>query len=192
MIILIDGYNVLKRVAREVSERDRQNFVSRVAAYAERKKHTCIIVFDGGQVLRTTKVSTQGIDLVYSGPDATADDVLIDLMHAYKDMELIVVTYDRELVDRARRVGAVVVEPDAWQAILRGEAAPLPDLPARPARVPIRKTSTYSNPELDRLMAELGGSICHKDDDMPRAPRIAPSHKPSKEERYLIALLKKL
>lgn len=78
MIIIVDGYNVLRGVldGREASEQARNQFLAQLGRYARRKKHKIILIFDGGSSPMPEKTEQHGINLVYSGYIDTADDLI--------------------------------------------------------------------------------------------------------------------
>ncbi len=57
MIILIDGYNVLKQVypSTQISEAQRQQFINQLRSYGKIKQHKVVLVFDAGPFDRPTK-----------------------------------------------------------------------------------------------------------------------------------------
>ena len=78
MLLLIDAYNVLKRVTPSVivDERERSRFVEQLGRYAKKKQHKIVLVFDGGFSGRATQERLFGIYVVYSGFEQTADDYI--------------------------------------------------------------------------------------------------------------------
>ncbi|MCA9774503.1 MAG: NYN domain-containing protein [Myxococcales bacterium] len=111
MTFLIDGYNVLpadaelRRVIRRSRSDARAGLVERLDAWATRDGVEVVCVFDGGPA---GEVDTKGpIDVLFSGPDAIADDVIVAYADACGDL-VTVFTSDRALRRRVEALGARV------------------------------------------------------------------------------------
>lgn len=104
MKIVVDAYNVLHQVitGRHISDQDRKWFINKLAAYAKKKKHTIIVVFDGGPFLFPTTYQQQDIVIKYSGPKDSADDIILRYIKEHAGHSLILVSSDRQLCQAAR------------------------------------------------------------------------------------------
>ncbi len=82
MLLLIDGYNVLKYHTADmhISQVQRESFIKKIAEYARIKKHHVIVVFDAGPSRFVSHEKEQGIHVIYSGERKTADDVIKGLL----------------------------------------------------------------------------------------------------------------
>ena len=133
---LVDGYNVLRKDpesqrAESVADRrgtgrgalgaGRAALVRRVADAHRRSGDPFTVVFDGA---RGHDAGAPGgrIEVVFSRPPETADDVLIRLAGRYREGG-IVVTSDRTIQTAARRAGAIVVTSEQFIDALDGAAA---------------------------------------------------------------------
>lgn len=122
---LIDGYNVihaapqLKRTLRDSGiEQARANLLNAVAAFAERHKGRCIVVFDG---VAESGVVSPRVEAVFSR-DRSADDVIRE--HAMRERamrdgsRLVVVSSDLEILATARANMAEIVQSKSFAAQL--------------------------------------------------------------------------
>jgi len=107
---LVDGYNVIRRDAelrdRETSslEAGRQALVVLLAGVAREIADDFVVVFDGAR--RTGGAAGGGrVQVIFSRPPETADDVLRKLATTYRE-GAVVVTSDRAVADSVRRRGA--------------------------------------------------------------------------------------
>jgi predicted RNA-binding protein with PIN domain len=100
MVLLIDGYNILKQItdARFISQQERESFISKLEVYAHRKRHHITLVFDGGEFFKPAyfKISPL-MTIVYSGEDRKADDVLKQLVAKQYADNTLLVTSDYEI-----------------------------------------------------------------------------------------------
>jgi predicted RNA-binding protein with PIN domain len=115
---LIDGYNVIRRDPdlraheAESLQAGRSALLALLARVAARLSDDFTVVFDGAR--RTGGVPSAGrVQVVFSRPPETADDVLRRLAAALRE-GAIVVTSDRAVRDSARRAGAVVLTGEAF------------------------------------------------------------------------------
>ena len=108
MIILVDGYNLLKHLfPREKGKLDKQRdqLVRHLGFYKKRKSggiKEIIIVFDGGRESRATREVRQGIVVIFSGQKASADDWIAKYVERTPTEDLLLVTRDRGLIARCR------------------------------------------------------------------------------------------
>ena len=115
---LIDGYNVIRRdpdlQSQEASslEAGRSALLSLLARVAVKVSDDFTVVFDGAR--RTGGTPSPGrVQVIFSRPPETADDVLRRLATSLRE-GAIVVTSDRAVQDSARRAGAVAVGAEAF------------------------------------------------------------------------------
>lgn len=123
---LVDGYNVIRRDAdlrgreEESLEAGRAALLAAVAAAARRTGDQFTVVFDGAR-RGSSPAATGQVQVVFSRPPETADDVL-RAMAARAGAGTAVASSDRAVRDAARRAGAVAVSAEAFVAALRGGA----------------------------------------------------------------------
>lgn len=103
MKIVVDAYNVLHHVIKErhISDHDRKWFINRLIAYAKKKRHTIIVVFDGGPFLFPTTYQQQNIVVKYSGPKDSADDIILSYIKEHAGHTMMLVSSDRQLCQAA-------------------------------------------------------------------------------------------
>ena len=105
MILLIDAYNVLKQVKPSdiVGERERSAFIHELGRYAKMRQHKIILVFDGGPYDRTSQERIAGVYVVYSGALESADDYIKRYLKEHKELDILLISSDRELRSAAAR-----------------------------------------------------------------------------------------
>src|SRR5690349_21661558 len=110
---LVDGYNVIRHDA-EMRDREtgrleagRTALLALLASVAREVSDDFMVVFDGAH--RRGGAPTGGrVQVLFSRPPETADDVLRRLAATHRE-GAVVVTSDRAVLDSARRAGAVGV-----------------------------------------------------------------------------------
>jgi predicted RNA-binding protein with PIN domain len=120
---LVDGYNVIRRDA-ELRDRDTQRLeagrtalLALVAGVARAVHDEFVVVFDGAH-RHAGPPSPGRVQVVFSRPPETADDVLRRLAATHRE-GAVVVTSDRAVCDAARRAGAVGVTAEAFLNAVR-------------------------------------------------------------------------
>jgi predicted RNA-binding protein with PIN domain len=112
MIIVIDGYNLLKQIFpgnKHELDRQKMAFIRQLAHYQHKKaasKVQIIVVYDGGLWPHASREVKSGVVIMYSGNKSSADDWIFDYVTRHRGHELLVVTLDRELRERCQRSGA--------------------------------------------------------------------------------------
>jgi predicted RNA-binding protein with PIN domain len=123
----VDGYNVIRRDAdlrgreSESLEAGRSALLAAVAAAARRTGDQFTVVFDGAR-RDAAPASTGQVQVVFSRPPETADDVL-RAMVTKAGAGSVLASSDRAVCDAARRAGAVAVSAEDFVAALRGGGA---------------------------------------------------------------------
>jgi hypothetical protein len=177
MVLVIDAYNVLKsRGDLPGSHIQRVRwFVSIVEAYVREKKHTAVIVFDGGSASFPTRTAGKLVDIVHSGYKISADDVIKKVLLEYPPEKILLVSSDRELVDCAERLSIVTLQAIAFYDLLCATERPavkhcahnaqVSGQPHRkpPATVARKRVGHVSSSEVDALMEQESVKIYHKD-----------------------------
>lgn len=112
MVIIIDGYNLLKQLhphAKENLKWHKKTLIKALGLYKKIKTGAIkeiILVFDGGVLAHATREVHQGIVVLESGHKKTADDWIIDYSERFKKQEITVVSMDRELCLACERHGS--------------------------------------------------------------------------------------
>ncbi|MBI2017030.1 MAG: NYN domain-containing protein [Candidatus Rokubacteria bacterium] len=119
---LIDGYNVIRRDpdlrAREAEslEAGRRALLALVAGAARASGDSFTVVFDGAPGPARAAAGGQ-VEVVFSRPPRTADDVLMELARRAGSGAALV-SGDRRVQDAARRAGCAAVDAEAFVAAL--------------------------------------------------------------------------
>lgn len=195
MKIVIDGYNVLKQIYKTtyISEADRYRFLQSLAAYANKKNHTILILFDGGPSAWALqeKVSKK-VRSCYVGTGKSADDYIKSIIEDAESKSLLIVTDDAQISSYAQRHDIVSIHVSAFYACMQEALVPFQEH-GRTTVVqgPVTKLSSTSSPEIDQLMESLSQSTYTKPDDqvLERQPK---AHRGSGQETRLRHILKKL
>ena len=190
MKVIVDAYNVLHQMNKKnLSDAERKHFINLLSSYAKRKRLQVIAVFDGGPFLFPSSEEQKGITLKYSGPNASADDLIVRIMQQCQGQGMILVSSDRELRDAAKKYHA--------------ESIPSPEFIIRlQEREPEKKVVTSQqavkiNPSSDELIDLLMQQTRVPTKVADAEPgelkeRRAPAHKESKKERLRSHKIKKL
>ena len=192
MIIIIDGYNVLKNVyyKASVDESKRMTFVRQLNEYAIKKGHTIMLVFDGGPFSYPFKEQYDKVTVIFSGIRQTADDYIIEYVTSHASSSLILVSTDRKLTHYASQHGVTTLEALLFYKLLQ-ESVEEQKIPKHKDQH-VHKLSQEENPELDLLMEEAAGKVPRKKEDYDTVPKQQVSERLSKKERVLLNKLKKL
>lgn len=126
MLFLVDGYNAVRRVERlrQVEARDglafgRDALVTAILSSGILRVHQVTVMFDGGAEVPAGEPSPhRSLTVRYSRPPQTADDAIVRFLERKrKNQPTTVVTADEELAFSARRLGAAVIAPEAWEGV---------------------------------------------------------------------------
>lgn len=194
MILLIDGYNVLKQVGPEkVSERERASFIKQLAKYAKNKGHKVVLVFDGGPFDWSSQERISGIYVVYSGVQETADDYIKRYLQDNRAYDVLLVSSDRELRSAGERLNIESLTARDFYTLLQQ------GLQKIGGQKGVRETKAVKliageNEELDAVMQEASKIVQHKAEDFMAESdgRKSKAHKMSKKERKRLKKIKKL
>jgi predicted RNA-binding protein with PIN domain len=207
MIILIDGYNLLRLIfhhARTQVHAEKKMLLKRLGSYFALKKETInsiIIVFDGGDARHATREVKQGIVIIQSGQRASADDWIIEYAKKHPSQELLLVTMDRKLKETVARhnIHSMGGE-DFWSLMMAAISSVQPKKEKTGLQSGVLKkihhdidetmpTTPYS---IDLLMEEASMRIVPKEADALPLKEAKKGPKGSKTERQLEHVLKKL
>lgn len=193
MILLIDGYNLLRAVhpGPRTSAKQRQQFLSELHRYERLKGHRAIVVFDAGPSDWVCKDKENGIHVVYSGVQQTADDYIKKYIKEHQDQDILLVSSDRELRDCAKRykfesIGAYSFYVRMTESLKTGGSSDEPE-------TELIKLTESSDTELDELMRQASEKIVLKSEDRPKEEaRKSSAQRLSKEERKRMKKIGKL
>ena len=116
-IVLVDGYNVLKNWPQFAKELDaqfdlaRNRLIRMIGDFAVFQGHQVIVVFDAPRqnLHRATSNKQEGVEVVFTKREQTADDYIVQWVKEYKGEEFVeVVTSDQALSYTVQRLGAEV------------------------------------------------------------------------------------
>jgi predicted RNA-binding protein with PIN domain len=216
MIIIIDGYNLLKQIFPHVKGRldqQRDMFVRHLGYYKHKKAadiKDIIVVFDAGPFSHASREVHHGVVVIFSGQKSSADDWIIEYVEKHRNEELLVVTNDNKIIAAALRYNATNLSSNDFYHILQGVLFEKQDkdksLQAA-ATTNIKKfgQSDYFNEELegldggvDKQMLDLlmeqaslnAGKVESPDEISPKSKQ--KSHELSKLEKKFYSKLKKL
>lgn len=163
MILLIDGYNVVKQAISksDVSDKERDFFIRQLGKYCKVKGHKARLVFDGGPSDRPTRELLYGVTVVYSGYRDSADDYIKDYLDAHKAMDLLLVSTDRDICRHASRINIEQLDSRDFYYIMCESLNKLGkqlDNKVVDSLTVATKTSKNINVELDELM-KLGSKV---------------------------------
>lgn len=189
MIIIIDGYNLLKQlhVGMYIQEETRQQLLKLFGAYQKKRGHTLIVIFDGGQAFWPIQEEKSGVSVVYAGINKTADDYIKNFITEFYDQDLLLVSSDRELNHWADKHGVVSLNSIPFFQIVKASLESNVQY-KKPAN--LVKISGSDDPILDMLMED--STVIMKDEDMPRNSEHRLNKDISKLERLLRKKLEKL
>ena len=124
MIIIIDGYNLLKAVFHRVKgklDNQRKHFVKQLGHYKSKKPDIkeIVLVFDGGHFRHATREISNGIVVIFSGQKSTADEWIKKYVKNHKDFEMLLVSRDRELKSKCENYGADPIDVEDFYNLVQ-------------------------------------------------------------------------
>lgn len=193
MLIIIDAYNVLKQTlpSRDISDRKRTKFIMQMAAYAKLRKHTVVVVFDGGPYHWPSRGHEHGILVIYSGARQTADKVIQDYVQENKNKKPLLVSSDRELCAWVSQEGVISIGSLEFCNIVENRMAAVKEKKTSRQKGTVVKLSSDENEEVDKLMTE-GSMYVDQKDDLHDIQLDEDTHKLSKDERKMADIIRKL
>jgi predicted RNA-binding protein with PIN domain len=194
MHIVIDGYNLLKRMlaVSYISEHTQYAFVSLLVRYAKDKKHDITLVFDGGDTPRAQHKQNGPVTIVKAGYAGDADGYIRQYLADKKGVLL--VTSDRALARSVEGPSITIIDVEVFYHYLeeyQEEDALHSSNSGATGTIRRLEDSNYS-PELEELMEGTVIPTHLKDDTGYGQTKKRVSRKLSKHERVLSERLKKL
>jgi predicted RNA-binding protein with PIN domain len=127
-IMILDAYNILHRhpVWAPLLERSLEEARDALLAYCRRWTQSrgdvwlFIAVFDGDSgVVGGQRSAGQGVRVVYSATGESADDRILKILHEFgDDFDYVVVSDDREVMQRAKLLGADLMSASDFGSFL--------------------------------------------------------------------------
>lgn len=194
MILIIDGYNVLKQALHStlVSITVKDRFVAQLNKYGKVKGHSILLVFDGGSTERADRDRVGCVTVIHSGFGQSADEWIKQYVSQHRGLDCILVSTDRELGSYAARHGVTCIDALDFYRLLQQSFGKQQEAVLDQGK--LVKTAQHEVPELDNLMQEASRIMQSKSEDMVdiKKTRTASSHTLSKQERAMAKKLKKL
>jgi len=194
MIVVIDGYNLIKQIlgSKRISHKQRDQFVVQLAQYLKKRGLKGVVVFDGGESTYPYSVKKGNVTIIFSGYKETADEVIASYLQEHKEYELLLISSDRALRNYAETLDKQTM--NATEFYYRYlENKPVPEKGSGDQT--LFKMTDNAPEELDELMLEATEEVEFKKEDLPEETEI-PRHKSikkrSKKERRRKKLLDKL
>lgn len=192
MILVIDGYNVLKQALynKKITEKERSAFIRILDVYARKKELDIVLVFDGGSYGATARERIGVIVIIYSGAKESADAIIMQRLAELKGRDVLMVSSDRQLRKQAAHMGFHSIGSMEFYTLLIEQQES--SVPEQKGGVLIKMT-TNENPELDELMAQsmmqgVNKKSAHRDNaDKKSSVKTLP-----KKQRTLLKKVRKL
>lgn len=167
MILLIDGYNLIKQALQkaEISEYERENFISRLGKYGKIRGHKVELVFDGGPTDNPLKESLYGVYVTYSGYKKSADDYIKDYLDRNRALDILLVSSDRDICRHAARLDVEQIDSVDFYSIMSDLLGNTRAEKQQKACQAV-KLSKDENLELDELMRQSTKIVQRKLDDL--------------------------
>lgn len=210
MIIVVDGYNVLKQVFpshKQMLDRQRQLFINQLSDYKQAKEAVVkevIIVFDAGPVVHATRHIQGGVVVMFSGQKQSADDWIEQYAQRHRGGDILLISSDRKLGDSCQCYGVKVMAAQEFYEIVCQVLAAEKRYDARgyqdrselqkytSERDDVHVENAYDQDSLDWLMEQASGVLPSKDHDDEQKQRRRNAQALSKHEKKILVTLKKL
>lgn len=174
-----------------ISENQRKHFINTIHAYGKRKKHTMIVVFDGGEYRWPVQETHKGITIIYAGSHHTADEAIIAYIKRNLGRSMLLVSSDRQLRDEAAHYGVELLH--ARDFYDRLHAVVTSGSPQTSAAVKVIKTSQSTDAQVDELMHKvMRMQIKPEDEQQLPEDRTSQPQQLGRKERKRLQKLKKL
>lgn len=187
MILLIDGYNLIKHALniQYVPPDDKFKFLQRLNSYAKKRGHQIHIVFDGYN--DEVNFSSSRVRVIFSGHQQSADDYIKSVATGFNS-EVLLISSDRELCNFVEEDSNLeyMDSLEFYSFLLISEGGGNTTV----KNTGTIKTSLEENLELDSLMEEsLGLEIKAEDVAVSVEPKL---HKYSREDKRILRKIRKL
>ena len=192
MIVIIDGYNLIKQVlgSARISHAQRDQFVTELVVYLRKKQLEGVIVFDGGSFSYPYTIKHGGTQIIFSGYKEKADALIMRFVDEHAGQDVLVVSSDREIRNHAHAHGKETLGADDfyYRYVKKVDQKP------RSVMTDLYKFAVDAPQELDELMREATITIEKKEEDVgaDRVYRQRSAQRTSKKERKQQRVLKKL
>ena len=144
-----------------LTDDEKMAFIKELKKYSTNKGHNLVLVFDGGFESYVTKEHDGPVEIIYAGYKHSADDYIKDYLSKNKNKNLILVSSDIELKNRATSLGVEAFNADEFYYKVKEAFQEKKNISLQDA---IKKTSSADNLELDELMMSDFSQIPFKDE----------------------------
>ncbi len=169
MIIVIDGYNVLKQSLKkiEIADQAKNQFIAQLNRYGKKKNHAIVVVFDGGMSIWPDTEKIGIVTVVHSGTRESADDYIKRYLDEHKNKELLLVSTDRAIGQHAWDLGIESLDAIDFYMLLQEEIASDQNNHPHAPQQKIMKLTEREYPELDELMRQASKTVMPKKEVAP-------------------------
>lgn len=212
MILIIDGYNLLKQIFPGVKnnlDKQKNAFIQQLAYYKAKKGADIteiIVVFDAGPATHATRTIKSGVVIIYSGIKSSADNWILHFAENNKHKDLLVISMDRALCNTCKEFDVDTMDVYEFYKILQTnildqalQQSTMPEQTSFEKYEPVDleeiEHSSVDHTALDLLMEQSSIQMHgQKNDahDKPSTDRKGKSITLSKKERRILVKLKKL
>ena len=195
MILLIDGYNLIKNAlsVSTISDHDKSLFIKKLHYYAKKKGHKIILFFDGGGFGFPSAENVGLVRVIYSGYKQSADELIKSYILENKNQDLLLITSDREIRSFASQFRVQSLPAlDFYFLLKNDQEAPAKAITAEKTKDTLYKTTSQDTPDLDTLMEEASRIMIRKTEDRGQEPKNKHQNSISRKDKKLVQKLKKL
>lgn len=197
MIILIDAYNLIKQVLEvsRVSDDQINKFINELKKYSKKKNHHIVLVFDGGFQSFPIREIDGLVEIVYVGYGHSADDFIKDYLEKNHKRDLILVSSDLELKNKAKSLSVEAFDVFEFYNKVKELFEPFDSAQGRKkidyqAQGSLQKISDESDAELDELMMLDFSAVPLKKEDLQFKIKSQAKNIPKKEKKREMILRK--
>lgn len=206
MILIIDGYNVVKRVfdghGKARSERHKEYFIRLLGQYRRVRPSITqiILVFDGGMFRHAEREVHAGIVVVHAGQASSADDWIADYVARNKAGSIVVVTDDLGIIRDITCNGADAVGSQDFYNFVQAAVQTESDVQAHQTfgsgliKYNVQDNDVERSQEdvlRDLLMEQASMSVPDKGEPV-KVEHARGGQKASKKDRQALKIIKKL
>lgn len=209
MIILIDGYNLLRHIFPGVKgdmDRLRRQFIRLLGHYKYKKAYAIkeiIVVFDAGPDRRVTREIHQGIVVMFSGQQSCADDWILEYVIKHKQEHIALVSMDRALREQCKKYRVEGIDVAQFYHMVKEVLLDSVDQHLNKEHLDIQQyeqidelwfdqVPMIDQEALDALMRAASGKVQQKDNETLVARQKGMQHQVSKKEKKIQKMLKKI
>lgn len=193
MILLIDGYNLIKNVlgVSSITSKDKSDFIRKLHFYAKKKNHKVILVFDGGGYSYPFTETIGLVKVIYSGYKQSADDFIKNYIQENKNQNLLLITADRDIRNFASNFNIQSLTSYEFYDLFSNSQESIKPLTAEKTKDTLFKTTEQNIPDLDKLMEEASKIMVRKTEDRKSEPP-KKQNSLSKKDKKIVQKIKKL